>query len=178
MSGHTTFTKGSVLVLVRTKRGLFLLSSKDRERWELTSTSLSSNRIFNAALDQRDGHRLFAADNGDFFGTFLRYSDDFGQSWQEPEQGIQFSQESGEKLANIWVIEPGRPSEPGVVYAGVDPASLWVSTDHGETWALNEGLATHPTRDRWEPGAGGLCLHTIIPDPSNQSRMWVGISAV
>jgi hypothetical protein len=178
MSGHTTFSKGTVLVLVGTKRGLFLLSSKDRERWELTSTTLGSNRIFNAALDQRDGRRLFAADNGDFFGTFLRYSDDFGQTWQEPEQGIRFSQESGEKLQNIWVIEPGRPSEPGTIYAGVDPASLWVSTDGGVHWSLNAGLAKHPTRSTWNPGAGGLCLHSIVADPTNASRMWVGISSV
>src|SRR5947209_15323892 len=100
MSGHTTFSQGTVLVLVGTKRGLFLLSSKDRERWEVNSTTLAGHRIFNAALDQRDGRRLFAADNSDFFGSFLRYSDDFGQTWQEPEQGIQFPQESGEKLEN------------------------------------------------------------------------------
>src|SRR5881227_995507 len=122
MSGHTTFSKGTVLVLVGTKRGLFLLSSKDRERWELTSTALGSNRIFYAALDQRNGQRLFAADNGDFFGTFLRYSDDFGQTWQEPEVGIQFPEGGQQKLENIWTIVPGRPNEPGTVYAGVDPA--------------------------------------------------------
>jgi photosystem II stability/assembly factor-like uncharacterized protein len=76
------------------------------------------------------------------------------------------------------VVEPGRASEPGVVYAGVDPASLWVSRDSGITWDLNAGLFNHPTRKQWNPGAGGLCLHTIIPDYSNPQRMWLGISAV
>src|SRR2546426_566302 len=178
MSHHRPYGPGTVMLLVGTKRGLFLLTSTDREAWNIEAPSLRGHRIFHAILDQRDGQRLFATDNGDFFGTFLRYSDDFGQTWKEPERGIQFPQDSGEKLNNIWVIEPGRASEPGVVYAGTDPASLWVSTDGGINWELNTGLATHPTREYWQPGAGGLCLHTIIPDPSNTSRMWVGISAV
>ena len=178
MNHHRTYTPGTVLVLVGTKRGLFLLTSKDRETWEVESTALKGRRIFYSILDQRSSHRLFAAENGDFFGSFLRYSDDFGQTWQEPEQGIQFPENSQQKLENIWVIEPGRPNEPGTIYAGIDPASLWVSTDEGQHWELNTGLANHPTRERWAPGAGGLCLHTIIADPTNASRMWVGISAV
>lgn len=178
MAHQQTYRPGTILVLVGTKRGLFLLTSRDRENWNVEATSLRASRVFSAVLDQRKGYRLFAADNGDFFGTFLRYSDDFGETWQEPEQGIQFPQGSDQKLTNIWVIEPGRQSEPGVVYAGVDPASLWVSTDDGNTWVINEALNSHPTRPRWEPGAGGLCLHSIIADPSNASRMWIGISAV
>lgn len=178
MDARTTYPKGTILLLVGTKRGLFLLSSTDRKTWQTQTTTLNAMRIFYANLDQRQGCRLFAAENGDFFGTFLRYSDDFGQTWNDPEQGIQFSPDSGQKLTNIWVIEPGRADEPGMVYAGIDPASLWVSTDSGQHWQLNEGLANHPTRSRWEPGAGGLCLHTIVVDPSNRARMWVGISAV
>ncbi|HLX58373.1 MAG TPA: sialidase family protein [Ktedonobacteraceae bacterium] len=178
MGSNTTFSRGTVLVLVGTKRGLFLLNSRDRERWEVTATGLAGRRIFYATLDQRTGHRMFAADNGDFFGAFLRYSDDFGQTWQEPEQGIQFPEASEQKLENIWIIEPGRSSEPGTLYAGVDPASLWISSDSGVHWSMNDGLANHPTRSRWEPGAGGLCLHSIIVDPTNAARMWVGISAV
>jgi len=178
MSNSTTFAPGTVLVLVGTKRGLFLLSSRDRARWEVNATGLSGSRIFYATLDQRSGHRMFAADNGDFFGSFLRYSDDFGQTWYEPEQGIQFPEGGDLKLVNIWVVEPGRASEPGTLYAGVDPATLWVSNDNGVHWSLNESLANHPTRDRWGPGAGGLCLHTIVVDPTNAQRMWVGISSV
>lgn len=178
MNRNSKYAQGTILLAVGTKRGLFLLSSKDRETWEIEATSLKGTRVFNAILDQRKGQRLFATDNGDFFGTFLRYSDDFGQTWQEPESGIQFPKDSGQKLTNIWVIEPGRPGESGVVYAGVDPASLWVSEDEGVHWELNAGLANHPTRESWQPGAGGLCLHTIVPDPTNASRMWIGISAV
>jgi photosystem II stability/assembly factor-like uncharacterized protein len=140
--------------------------------------ALQGTQVFNAVLDQRNGRRMYAADNGGFFGTFLRYSDDLGRTWQEPRQGIQFPENSGQKLNNIWLIEPGRPDEPHTVYVGVDPASLWVSTDGGETWDVDPGLANHPTRDRWNPGAGGLCLHSIVADPTNKDRMWIGISAV
>ncbi len=173
-----TYVPGTVVLSVGTKRGLFLLTSRDREKWEIRSTAFSTGRVYHAILDQRAGCRLFATDNGDIFGAFLRYSDDFGETWHEPKQGIQFPESSGQKLVNIWVIEPGRPDEPETVYAGVDPASLWVSNDRGETWELNAGLANHPTRERWGPGFGGLCLHSIVPDPSHASRMWVGISAV
>jgi hypothetical protein len=169
---------GTIVMMVGTKKGLFLLTSRDREAWEVEGPYIAGHRIFNAALDQRDGCRLYATDNGDFFGTFLRYSDDLGETWQEPERGIQFPADSGDKLNNIWVVEPGREGEPGVVYAGVDPASLWVSHDRGVTWDLNAALFNLPTRSQWQPGAGGLCLHTIVPDRSNLQRMWLGISAV
>ncbi len=178
MTYQKAYPQGTVVVSVGTKRGLFLVTSQDRAHWNVEATTLQGRRIYHAIFDQRDGCRLFAAENGDFFGSFLHYSDDFGQTWREPRKGIQFSEESGLKLENIWVIEPGRSSEPGTLYVGVDPASLWVSTDHGETWEPNEGLLSHPTRDQWQPGAGGMCLHTIIVDSSNAARMWVGISAV
>src|SRR5215467_9091785 len=140
------YTPGTLLLMVGTKRGLFLLTSRDRKTWEVEATTLKGHRVFYATLDQRSGSRLFATDNGDFFGTFLRYSDDFGQTWSEPERGIQFSEESGEKLKNIWIIEPGRADEPGTLHVGVDPASLWTSTDNGVTWEVNAGLFEHPTR--------------------------------
>lgn len=173
----TTNAPGTTFLLAGTKRGLFLLSSPDRRAWEVERQLLRGSRIYNATYDSRTG-RLYAADNGDFFGNFLRYSDDLGETWQEPARGIQFAEESGMKLVNIWTIVPGHPDEPDTVYAGIDPATLWVSHDRGETWEPNEGLLRHPTRDRWNPGNGGLCLHSIVLDHSNPARMWVGISAV
>ncbi|GCE09886.1 sialidase family protein [Dictyobacter aurantiacus] len=177
MAQRKRYPSGTVVLTVGTKRGLFLLSSSDRVHWEVESTALSG-RIFYAVCDPRANYRLFAADNGDFFGSFIRYSDDFGQTWQEPRQGVQFTPDSGLNLKNIWYIEPGRAQEPGVVYAGTDPACLWISTNGGETWEPNTALLEHPTRERWEPGAGGLCLHSIVADYANPERMWIGISAV
>jgi len=172
------YPSGTTVVFAGTKRGLFILSSRDREHWTCEATSLMGNRIYFAALDQRTTPRLYAADNNDFFGSYLRYSDDFGTTWHEPKQGIQFAEDSGRKLENIWTIVPGRAGDPETIYAGIAPASLWVSRDRGVNWELNTALESHPTREHWNPGAGGLCLHTIIPDYSNDQRMWLGISAV
>ena len=158
MNHRKAYSPGTVLVLVGTKRGLFLLTSRDRETWEVESTALNGRRIFFATLDQRDGQRLFAAENGDFFGSFLRYSDDFGQTWHDPEVGIQFPEGGQQKLENIWTIVPGRPNEAGTVYAGVDPASLWVSNDGGMHWEINAGLANHPTRDQLATWSGWVML--------------------
>lgn len=75
-------------------------------------------------------------------------------------------------------MEPGHSDEPDVIYAGVAPAGLFRSEDGGDNWKLNENLNNHPTRPKWQPGAGGLCLHSIIIDPSRAKRMYLGISAV
>lgn len=79
-------------------------------------------------------------------------------------------------MIKVWNITPGRASEPGVLYAGAEPASLFKSTDRGESWQLVDGLFDHPQRAKWFPGNGGLCLHTILLDPANPDRMYVGIS--
>jgi hypothetical protein len=178
MATAHNYPSGTVVLMAGTKRGLFILTSTDRQNWTVHKQALPAHRVYNATLDQRNGGRMFAADNGAFFGSFVQYSDDLGETWHEPKKGIEFPEESGQKLEAIWLIQPGRPDEPHTVYAGVDPASLWVSKDSGETWEPNEGLLNHPTRDRWQPGFGGLCLHSIVPDHSNPDRMWVGISAV
>jgi photosystem II stability/assembly factor-like uncharacterized protein len=88
-----------------------------------------------------------------------------------------FPENSGLKLDRIWHIEPGLPSEPGVLYAGVAPAALFRSEDSGQTWRELTGLTDHPTRREWNPGAGGLCLHSIVLDPANAKHFFVGISA-
>jgi hypothetical protein len=82
-----------------------------------------------------------------------------------------------EEVTAIWNIEPGRADEPGVLYAGVQPATLYKSTDRGESWTLNESLYDHPHRGEWMPGAGGLMVHSIVLDPRDKNRMYVGVSA-
>jgi hypothetical protein len=108
----------------------------------------------------------------------LRFSDDFGKSWTNPEQApIRFPADTGVSLKNIWQIAPGGAEEPNVLYCGVEPAALFKSEDDGETWSLVPGLFNHPHRPRWVPGNGGLALHTIVLDPMDRKRMYVGISA-
>ena len=144
MPSTPTYPHGTVVLLVGTKRGLFRLTSRDRASWEVAQLGLEPRRVYNAVLDQRSSPRIFAADNDDFFGSYIRYSDDFGETWKEPRQGIKFPEDSGLTLKNIWIVEPGRADDPQTLYAGVDPASLWVSTDGGDTWDANPGLANHP----------------------------------
>ncbi len=175
---RSRFPRGTALLMVGTKRGLFLFSSKDRRAWRPEGHHLVGRPVYYAALDTRKAPRLFATDNEVFFGSRLRYSDDYGRTWKEPAQGIQFPQGTGLKLKNIWVVEPGPANDGDTLYAGVDPAALFVSTDRGVTWDLNRDLNNHATRPKWNPGNGGLCLHSIVSDPSNRRRMWVGISAV
>jgi photosystem II stability/assembly factor-like uncharacterized protein len=81
-------------------------------------------------------------------------------------------------ISNLWHVEPGRAEEPEVLYAGADPASLFKSEDGGASWREMEGLTSHPSRDSWQPGFGGLCLHSMVLHPTNLDKMWVGISAV
>jgi photosystem II stability/assembly factor-like uncharacterized protein len=105
-------------------------------------------------------------------------SPDLGKSWGAAKQNPKFPDNSGQKLERIWHIEPGRANEPGVLFAGVAPAALFRSDDKGDTWSEITSLTTHPTRPHWHPGAGGLCLHSIVIDHAQPGRMFVGISAV
>jgi len=80
------------------------------------------------------------------------------------------------EFKRVWHIEPSL-SEPDVVYAGVEDAAIFRSQDGGKSWQELSGLRGHGTGPGWQPGAGGMCLHTIIHDPSNPKRMVIAISA-
>jgi photosystem II stability/assembly factor-like uncharacterized protein len=106
----------------------------------------------------------------------LSSSNDFGKTWSDPETyNIKFPEGSDVSLKQIWQIV-NDPHNADALYCGVEPAALFKSTDGGETWDLNRGLFDHPHRTQWQPGGGGLCLHTILPDPSNEKRIYVAIS--
>ena len=127
--------------------------------------------------DPRSG-RTFAGTCSHVYGTTIRVSDDDAKTWRQIEKGPAYSKESGFALNRIWQIVPGHSSQPGTLYAGVDEAGLFVSRDNGESWNEVSSLSRHPTRPYWMPGNGGLCLHTILVDPNDGRRIWVGISAV
>jgi hypothetical protein len=176
----TQLKDGTVLLTVGTKRGMFNFVSDDRHSWKLLNRppKMQASDIFNGILDQRRGARMWALENQGFFGSWLRYSDDFGETWSEPSKGVAFPSDSGRKIENLWIVQPGRDSQPDVLYCGAAPASLWISEDGGDTWNLNEALENHRSREQWSPGFGGLCLHSVVTDYSDPNRMWVGISAV
>jgi photosystem II stability/assembly factor-like uncharacterized protein len=103
-------------------------------------------------------------------------SDDLGASWSEPEAApIRFPEGSELALKNLWQIALD-PHEADTVWCGVEPAALFVSRDAGGSWSLVRGLHDHPHRPQWQPGGGGLCLHTVVPDATDRRRLWVGIS--
>jgi photosystem II stability/assembly factor-like uncharacterized protein len=166
-----------ILLLAGTKKGLFLFTSADRRRWSVSGPFQPGREINHAVYDGRTG-RIFATANDSWFGCEVVSSPDLGAHWETARENPKFAESSGLKLERIWHIEPGRPGEPGVLYAGVAPAALFRSTDDGRTWTEVVSLSAHPTRSKWHPGAGGLCLHSIALDRGNPNRMFVGISAV
>jgi len=170
---------GDTLVLVGTMKGAFVFrSNAARQEWETAGPYFPGRAVYAMNFDGRNGRsRLWAAVNSMHWGSFLSSSDDFGQSWSDPENyNIKFPEGSEVSLKQIWQIVHGHPSEPDTLYCGVEPAALFKSTDGGTTWALERGLFDHPHRPLWQPGGGGLCLHTILPDPSNDQRLFVAIS--
>src|SRR5207344_181217 len=121
--------------------------------------------------------RLWAGTASEHWGPGLSSSDDFGATWTNPEERpIRFPEGSDASLKKVWQIRPGRASEPDVLYAGAEPAALFVSRDAGQSWQLNEPLWNHPHRPQWQPGGGGLCLHTILLDPGNNDRAFIAVS--
>jgi hypothetical protein len=171
--------KADVYVLLGTRKGAFILHSNSRRRnWKMKGPFFENSPVFHMAFDKRDGKTIYAAVNSDHFGPTVFRSKNFGRTWENSKNPPRFPETSGLKVEHLWHIEPGHPNEPEVVYAGVAPAALFRSEDGGENWKINENLSSHPTRPKWEPGAGGLCLHSIVIDPRNPKRMYLGISAV
>ena len=171
---------GNVVLMIGTMKGAFLLcAAGPRKRWQVSGPHLPGHVVYSAAYDSRDGrHRIWFSSNNWAFGTTLRASDDFGKTWSNPESyPIKFPEDTGQALKNIWQIALGSDTEPDTLYCGVEPAALFESRDAGHSWYLMRGLFNHPHREKWNPGNGGLCLHTVLPDPSNPKRIHVAISA-
>jgi hypothetical protein len=176
---HVNTSPGDVMVLAGTMKGAFVLrSDKGRENWEVGGPYFPGRAIYALTYDDRNGrNRLWAAVNSSYWGSYLSSSDDFGKTWTEPEAyGVKFPEGADNSVKQIWQIAMGHPEEKDTLYCGVEPAALFKSTDAGETWSLVQGLYDHPHRSQWTPGGGGLCLHTILPDPSNSKRLFVAIS--
>jgi len=170
---------GDNLILVGTMKGAFVFRSDGgRVNWEQAGPYFPGRSVYAMAYDGRKGRqRLWAAVNSLHFGSFLSQSDDFGKTWSDPERyNIKFPEGSDVALKQIWQIAEGHQSKPDTLYCGVEPAALFKSNDAGETWELEQGLFNHPHRPQWQPGGGGLCLHTILPDPVNDKRLFIAIS--
>jgi len=178
-TSNVNVNAGDVLALVGTTKGAFILrSGSERKEWTVGGPYFPGFAVYAFAYDNRKGrNRLWAAVNQMHWGSYLSSSDDFGQTWTKPEAyGIKFPAETDTAVKQIWQIALGHPDQPDTLYCGVEPAALFRSDDAGTTWSLVQGLYDHPHRPQWQPGGGGLCLHTILPDPSNSKRLHIAIS--
>jgi photosystem II stability/assembly factor-like uncharacterized protein len=177
-----------VRVLVGTKKGAFLLSSDGRrDDWEVTGPFFGGWEIYHVAGSPADPNRLFASQSSGWFGQVVQRSDDGGRSWNPVGNDFTYEAPVGThqwydgtlrpfEFTRVWHFEPSL-DDPDTVYAGVQDASLFKSTDGGSTWRELSGLRKHDSGASWAPGAGGMCLHSIILDPKNKDRMFVAISA-
>jgi photosystem II stability/assembly factor-like uncharacterized protein len=160
-------------LLVGTKKGLFVLEGAPGAPFEVTARAFAGEPVEYALRDPRTG-RVLASVTSPFYGPKLWYADDPAGEWEQAD-GIALPDGGEAALERIWVIVPGESD--GALYAGGDPGVLFESRDGGANWELNRGLWEHPTRERWQPGGGGLCLHSIVTWPGEPERLAVGISA-
>ena len=184
MPEGTSMRPGSLLVLVGTRKGAFVLTGDEsRRQWQISGPFNPGTDVFHLVYDDRNGGIIYSASNSMWFGPQVEFSPDLGKTWEQAEVQPRFNnkpeyaEHDGDTVSRIWHIEPGRAEEPGTLFAGVQPAALFKSTDGGATWLEVEGLGKHPTRSEWMPGFGGLCLHSIALDQQDPNRMWIGISA-
>jgi hypothetical protein len=161
-------------LLIGTKKGLFVLDGDVDSGFEVSTRAFAGDPVEYAMRDDRTG-RYLAATTSPFYGPKLWLTDDPAGEWEQAT-GLELPEGADASLARLWVIVAGEAD--GLVYAGGDPGVLFESRDGGRSWALNEGLWNHPTRPDWQPGNGGLCLHTIVPWPGDPNRLMVAISSV
>ena len=189
------------------KGAFVLTSDGKREKWDVSGPHFAGWEIYHMKGSPADPNRIYASQTSDWFGQIIQRSDDGGKTWHQPgtppgtplpqfpakasNKFVYDASESGKPLTThqwydgtqhpwefkrVWHLEPSL-DDPGTIYAGVEDAAIFRSIDGGESWKELSGLRGHGTGPKWQPGAGGLCLHTIILDPSNPQRMFIAISA-
>jgi photosystem II stability/assembly factor-like uncharacterized protein len=177
-----------IRVLVGTRKGAFILTSDGkRKEWKVDGPHFGGLEIYHLKGSPVDPRRIYASQASDWFGQVVHRSDDGGKTWQTVGNEFKYEGEPGKHLwydgtphpwefKRIWHFEPSL-TDPATVYAGAEDAALFRSTDGGATWQELSGMRGHDSGVKWAPGAGGMCLHSILLDPSGNGRMYVAISA-
>ncbi len=178
----------SVRVLVGTRKGAFVLTADGkREDWHISGPLFAGWEIYHLKGSPVDPNRLYASQCSGWFGQQIQRSDDGGKTWDPLGNRFVYDGVPGThqwydgtphpwEFARVWHLEPSL-TDRETVLAGVEDAALFRSTDGAQTWSELAGLRGHGSGSSWQPGAGGMCLHTILADPSNPARMFVAISA-
>ena len=171
-------THRSVHLFVGTHKGAFRFNgTPERKDWKLHGPFLKGEDVNHLVVDSRNNTRLVACVNSPFWGSNIKISNDFGETWNNSDFEPKFGEKSEYTVKRIWCVETGGSAAPNVLYAGVDPAALFRSDDNGKTWKEIGGLTNHESRDKWQPGAGGLMVHSVCTDPVDSQKLSVGISA-
>jgi len=177
-----------VRVLAGTRKGAFILTSDaGRTRWDVSGPHFGGWEIYHLKGSPADPNRVYASQSSGWFGQQIQRSNDGGRTWEAVGNAFAYDGVPGThqwydgtphpwEFKRVWHLEPSL-TDPDTVYAGVEDAALFRTTDGGQSWHEMPGLRRHGSGAHWQPGAGGLCLHTILLDPSNQQRMFIAISA-
>jgi photosystem II stability/assembly factor-like uncharacterized protein len=177
-----------VRVLVGTRKGAFILTSDAaRRHWEVQGPHFPGWEVYHVAGSPVDPNRLYASQSSGWFGQLIQRSDDGGATWYPVDNTFTYDGVPGThqwydgtphpwEFKRVWHLEPSR-TDPDTVYAGVEDAALFRTVDGGKSWHELSGLRGHGSGPHWQPGAGGMCLHTILLDPVHAGRIYVAISA-
>jgi hypothetical protein len=177
-----------VRVLVGTRKGGFVLTSDARrKKWKVDGPHFAGWEIYHVKGSPVDANLLFASQSSGWVGQMIQRSRDGGKTWEPVGNAFVYDGVPGThqwydgtqhpwEFKRVWHIEPS-PTDADTVYAGVEDAALFRSQDCGQTWHELPGLRNHETGPRWQPGAGGMCLHTILLDPVHPERIYIAISA-
>jgi photosystem II stability/assembly factor-like uncharacterized protein len=177
-----------VRVLVGTRKGAFVLTSDGkREKWDISGPHFAGWEIYHLKGSPANPDRLYASQCSGWFGQQIQRSEDGGQTWAPVGNEFSYDGIPGThqwydgtphpwEFARVWHLEPSL-HDPDTVYAGVEDAALFKSADGGQSWTELSGLRNHTSGSSWMPGAGGMCLHTLLLDPVNEGRMFAAISS-
>jgi photosystem II stability/assembly factor-like uncharacterized protein len=178
----------AIRLLIGTRKGAFVVSSDgERQSWEVSGPHFGGWEIYHLKGSPAEPDRIYASQSTSWFGQLVQRSDDGGRTWNPVGNEFRYAGVPGThqwydgtphpwEFARVWHFEPSL-SDPDSVYAGVEDAALFSSADGGLTWQELSGLREHDTGASWQPGAGGMCLHTILLHPGDPERMFVAISA-
>jgi photosystem II stability/assembly factor-like uncharacterized protein len=177
-----------IRLLVGTRKGAFVLTADALRRdWDIEGPFFGGWELYHVAGSPADPDRIYASQSTGWFGQIVQRSDDGGRTWNPVGNEFRYEGVAGThqwydgtphpwEFARVWHLEPSR-DDVDTVWAGVEDAALFRSTDGGATWHELAGLRGHGSGPSWQPGAGGMCLHTILIDPTDAARMFVAISA-